>query len=412
MVLPPSLCSDMNLKTALRFFALGLLAAAFVWIIQSENDGFTPLIPSTELQKQLSEKDYEGALKTANQALRNNPQDLDALLGKGVALTGLKQRNEAISLYQKVTRDHPEQAEPFNNLAALYAAEGKYENARQVLEKAMQTQGSYAVAYKNLNAVYAKLADQAYSKALDVPGEKNTPPLQLSLISARAVPGVTTPVIAMSTLDPLPIQIASNTKKPTNPVPATVANPPLPPETKTASGEQIKVAVVTSTPGAASSSEKHPPKPPEKSTEKTSDLSSSPISAQKPTEKPVDKSPEKSPAGVDKTERDIENLVQAWAGAWSKQDIKAYLNFYASNFDPGNQSRAAWEADRRARIGGKARISVTVSNLAISVKSANAASVKFRQSYKSDRLNSLTSKTLVLERKGDGWRIVAEKAGG
>lgn len=398
----------MTLKTALRFVALGLLAAVFVWIIQSRNDESNPLIPTTDLQKQLSEKDYEGALKVANQALRNNPQDLDALLGKGIALTGLKQRSEAISLYQKVTRDHPEQAEAYNNLAALYAAEGKYDSARQVLEKAMQTQGSYAVAYKNLNAVYAKLADQAYSKALEVSGEKNTPPLQLSLIGARALPGSTVPVIAMSTLDPQAFAVAT-AKKPT---PAAPASQPKP-----SASEPIQVAVLTSTSSASTgSAEKTVSKPVEKAADKVADKSvekSANKSAEKPAEKPVDKPTEK-PASTanDKAERDIQNTVQAWASAWSKQDIKAYLNFYASNFDPGGQSRSAWEADRRARIGGKARISVSVSNLAVSFKSPTSASVKFRQSYKSDRLNSQTSKTLVLERKGDAWRIVAEKAGG
>lgn len=388
----------MTLKTALRLVALGLLAAAFVWIIQSRNDESNPLIPTTDLQKQLSEKDYEGALKAANQALRNNPQDLDALLGKGIALTGLKQRSEAISLYQKVTRDHPEQAEAYNNLAALYAADGKYDNARQVLEKAMQTQGSYAVAYKNLNAVYAKLADQAYRKALEVPDEKDTQPLQLSLIGAKAQPGASVPVIAMSTLDPLPTTLAS-AKKP-------AATPTAP---KPASSEPVQVAVLSSTSSASTgSTEKTTNKP---SADKTPEKPAT-KPADKSTDKPGDKAADKSTAGNDKAERDIQNTVQAWASAWSKQDVKAYLNFYASNFDPGGPSRSAWEADRRARIGGKARISVSVSNLAVSFKSPTLANVKFRQTYKSDRLNSQTTKTLVLERKGDAWRIVAEKAGG
>ena len=376
----------MNLKTSLRIAAIGVLAVGFASLIRLPSSDESVVAPKTELQRLLAEKQFENALKTSNQLLRNNSQDSNALLAKGIALTALNQRTEAISLYQKMIKDFPHFAEPYNNLAALYAADGKYENARQTLEKAMQIHGSYAVAYKNLNAVYAKLADQAYNKALDVSTEKSLTNLQLSLLGEQSAPGSAPFTVAMSQFelpkaaeklnDQKPVQLALANEQ----IPASVAPLVEKPSVSTSSEpataprvEHIQVAVVTKEP------------------RKESKLQA--------VEKPV---------VVDK---DITNAIQSWASAWSKQDIKAYLSHYASNFDPGSQSRSAWENDRRARIGGKARILVTVSDFAVSMKNPSTASVKFRQNYRSDRLNSQTSKTLVLERKADGWRIVSERAG-
>ena len=56
--------------------------------------------------------------------------------------------------------------------------------------------------------------------------------------------------------------------------------------------------------------------------------------------------------------------VHAWADAWSRKDMKAYLGAYASDFDtPKGMSRKAWEQEREQRIAGKGgKISVSVDN--------------------------------------------------
>lgn len=423
----------MSLKSVLRIVAIALLLGAFATLVKIPSSTEVSAPPKTELQKMLADKQYDSVLRSANDALRQNAQDFSALLAKGVALTAQNQRQEAISLYQKMIKEFPDATEPYNNLAALYASEGKYDNARQTLEKAMQTQGSYAVAYKNLNAVYAKLADQAYNKALEAGTDKSEQPLQLSLLTEQGQAGKQAFIVAMSQFEagkqttsskkqpqlakapveealPPPAQIAATPSTPTTPSSTPVATTVVtqPPVTTAAPAAATQVAVaneaksskptiqvaVLSTDGREGKNDR----PADKSSSSTEKLS-------KAADKPVAKS-------GDKTERELIDTVQSWAAAWSKQDIKAYLAHYASNFDPGNQSRSAWESDRRARIGGKARISVGVSDFVVNLKSPTSAAVKFRQSYRSDRLNSQTGKTLVLERKGDAWRIVQEKAGG
>ena len=103
--------------------------------------------------------------------------------------------------------------------------------------------------------------------------------------------------------------------------------------------------------------------------------------------------------------------MRAWAAAWARKDMNAYLGAYGKAFDPlGNQSRAAWEEERRSRIVGKSTISVSLENLVISVNGDKAVA-RFRQSYKADALAVSSRKTLDLVKVGDRWVIVRETAG-
>ena len=116
-------------------------------------------------------------------------------------------------------------------------------------------------------------------------------------------------------------------------------------------------------------------------------------------------------ASVTDAEKQIQSAVRGWADAWAAKDMSGYLASYGPNFDPpGSQERKAWEADRRARIVGKSRISVKVSNLAVSVKGATATA-KFKQDYSADSLDVSSRKTLDFVKVGDRWLIVKESTG-
>ena len=53
-------------------------------------------------------------------------------------------------------------------MAVLYAAQNQFERARATLEMALKNNPRYAVAYENLGDVYARLAAEAYDKALQI----------------------------------------------------------------------------------------------------------------------------------------------------------------------------------------------------------------------------------------------------
>ncbi len=92
--------------------------------------------------------------------------------------------------------------------------------------------------------------------------------------------------------------------------------------------------------------------------------------------------------------------------------MAGYLAAYGKEFDPpGNQSRTAWEDERRVRITSKSSINVKLENLTVSVAGAKAVA-KFRQDYKAAGLSVSSRKTLDLVKAGNKWLIAKESSGG
>lgn len=117
------------------------------------------------------------AMKRADDYLAQHPKDAPMRFIKGVMLSDAKRNDEAIALFQKLSQDYPDLAEPYNNLAALYASAGNYDMARSTLEQALRTNPSYATAHENLGDVYAALAAQSYARALKLdPSNVTVPP--------------------------------------------------------------------------------------------------------------------------------------------------------------------------------------------------------------------------------------------
>lgn len=109
---------------------------------------------------------------------------------------------------------------------------------------------------------------------------------------------------------------------------------------------------------------------------------------------------------------EVEAAVRAWAAAWSARDADRYLAAYAPDFTPPrNQDRKRWETDRRARIADKSSISVGIEDLVISIN-GQAASARFKQVYRADKVKETGRKTLELQRVGNQWLIRKESAGG
>ncbi|MDO9216975.1 MAG: DUF4440 domain-containing protein, partial [Lacisediminimonas sp.] len=103
------------------------------------------------------------------------------------------------------------------------------------------------------------------------------------------------------------------------------------------------------------------------------------------------------------------DLLTRWAGAWSARDVAAYLSAYAPDFKPASgMSLAAWKAERTARIVGKKEILVEVQQPRLQIE-GEQATVKFIQSYRSDRITSTDVKTMVLVRKQGKWLIQQEE---
>ncbi|MEO5696500.1 MAG: tetratricopeptide repeat protein [Burkholderiaceae bacterium] len=122
------------------------------------------------------------AIARADQFLVSHPKDAPMRFVKAVMLADAKRSTEAIELFTQLTQDHPDLAEPYNNLAALYAAEGDYARAQAALAQALRTNPTYATAHENLGDVYAALAAQSYSRALKLEPDNASAPQKLKLV--------------------------------------------------------------------------------------------------------------------------------------------------------------------------------------------------------------------------------------
>ncbi len=289
--------------------------------------------------------DLTTALARSNQFLAKNPKDAQVRFLKGLVLADLGKSAEAIEVFTGITEDYPELPEPYNNLAVLYAAQGKYDAAKNALEMAIRTHPSYATAHENLGDLYAKMATQAYDKALQIDNSNKTAQTKLALIKEMM------------------------SGQPKRPSATSSAKQDSKPETP---------AVTTANPAPTAST-------------------SAPTSG---TSRPVP-APAPSPPSIVET-------IQSWAKAWSDKDVDAYLAHYSPEFSPSRITHSAWAAQRRARIDVPGQISVVARDIKVVRKSSDRATVRFTQVYQSARLKSSSSKTLELELANSKWLIVSE----
>ncbi len=117
-------------------------------------------------------------------------------------------------------------------------------------------------------------------------------------------------------------------------------------------------------------------------------------------------------ADTSAVEQTVLAAVEAWAQAWSRQDVKAYLAHYDKDFKtPGGRDRSAWEREREQRISAPSRISVEIDNPSVTID-GERATVRFMQRYRASNFSANSSKRLELVRRGAHWRISVEQVGG
>ncbi len=128
----------------------------------------------------------EQAQQKAETGLAAQPNDAQLRFLKGVAQSQRGQTEAARATFMALTQDFPELPEPYNNLAVLEAAAGRLDAARAALETALRLTPGYATAQQNLGDVYARLAGQAWARALEL--DPANPALQPRLQLLQQLP--------------------------------------------------------------------------------------------------------------------------------------------------------------------------------------------------------------------------------
>lgn len=336
-----------------RFFAGALLLSASLVVYADDIQ---------DAHKLFKQGQHSQALDKVNGVLAGKPKDAQARFLKGLILTEQGKPAEAIKTFSALTEDYPELPEPYNNLAVLYASQGQYDKAKLALEMAIRTHPSYATAHENLGDIYAKMASQAYDRALQLDRSNTATQTKLAMIQdlfAGGTRGKAAP--------------ARN-----NPVLSKVEGPALSKAEVTAPANVAASQPVKSEPAAPAATKPAPA--------------------------------EKAPHPASNNGGEVLKTVNAWAAAWSAKDVKKYLSFYAADFKvPDGESRAAWEAARHERISKPKSIQVGISGATVSFSDSTHATVKFRQSYRASHLKSSGNKTLLMVKSGGNWLIQEER---
>lgn len=262
---------------------------------------------------------------------------------------------QAAALYESLIERSPNLPDPYNNLAVIYAAQGDYKKAQQILEKGLNTHAGYAAIYENLTAIYVEMARDSYGKALQF-SDKSAHQLKLR---------------ALAELSIKPVQIAK-VEPPANETSTTLAAAPA------------SVATVIT--------------PIEKPPVLSATASVKPL----PTAVAIPAS-----QAIDKTE--ISEVLQSWAAAWSAQSPEKYLAFYDKSYHPPGLSRRKWIARRIDRIKRPQWIRVALSDFTIHSIADKRVRVEVQQRYQSNSYSDNSRKEFILIQTEQGWRIVGER---
>jgi len=313
------------------------------------------------------------ALSKVEAILANKPKDAQARFLKALILTEQGQAEESVPIFTALTEDYPEMPEPYNNLAVIYAGQGQFEKAKVALEKALRTHPSYSTAHENLGDIYAKMASQAYDRALQLDRSKTSSSTKLVMIKDIYIPAAKT--------SGSKTQLASTSKLPTAAAAAVLTTAVVIAAAPAATPVDASIIMISSAPL----------------------ITSTELAAVKPAV---------AEASTNSNHDEVLKAVQAWASAWSSRNAGKYLAMYAKDFKvPNNETRSTWEQQRRDRIGKPQAIVVSISDAKINVLDDTHATVKFIQSYRSGALKSTTRKKLEMVKTNGQWQIQSEQTG-
>jgi len=129
----------------------------------------TPAAAPSEAQQVealVRERKFDEAIKRADEVLAKNPRNLQVRFLRAVLLSDTGKSVEAIAAFEAMTQEFPELPEPYNNLAVMHAAAGRYETARTLLQRAIDVAPNYLTARENLGDLHLAIAADHYAQAL------------------------------------------------------------------------------------------------------------------------------------------------------------------------------------------------------------------------------------------------------
>ena len=151
---PGNLDAQNNLKMALQQNQVNASASTKQFAYSEGNSNFSgQMMAGTDLMKK---GDLDGAIQHFKEALKIEPENINAHLSMGLALGYKRNFDGAISHFRAAIKINPRIPEIYNSLAVALAYTGKTDAAMAQLKKALEINPRFAKAHNSLGVMLAK----------------------------------------------------------------------------------------------------------------------------------------------------------------------------------------------------------------------------------------------------------------
>jgi tetratricopeptide (TPR) repeat protein len=303
---------------------------------------------------------------------------------KGLIQLKREQYEPAIAHFSVIPSSSPYYLAARNNIATIYAAQGKLNDAKATLEQALKSNQPLELMYNNLNNLKTHLASKNYASALQLldPAKSN----KLSLVVSTNGLAQYSPKVVAAAPTPGPAPTVSPNAAPAATAPSTSSA-----ATAESSGKAAEPAPAKTTVASANTKER--------------------ASESKPATAP-EKAPAASAEEAELTQAATQAL-QLWAQAWEKKDMDRYVKSYVPGFTPSDgKSHAEWLKDRQDRILSKGQIKIQISQVEAKLVNKNTIKLRYRQNYQSDKLKVSSVKLIEMKLQDQRWLITSERSAG
>lgn len=107
------------------------------------------------------DENFDLALRLAEQALKENPTDTQALLIQGQALNGLAKTSDAIAVFMRILTEAPDSVDAMFHLGNIFLTLGELEKALDYFRRLKRFDANYPLVDENIRSILAKLPNRA-----------------------------------------------------------------------------------------------------------------------------------------------------------------------------------------------------------------------------------------------------------
>lgn len=116
---------------------------------------------------------YTESLECYNRALRNDPKNIESIIGKGTVMVMLKNIDDAIAYYKKALTLNAKNVDALRGLSSVYLMQHEFENALEPLERVLDILPNDIEVLCNKGIVLAEQgdfdgADELFDRALEI----------------------------------------------------------------------------------------------------------------------------------------------------------------------------------------------------------------------------------------------------